>query len=94
MERIKVNKPRVKLIERDQPVRSPARQAAEHRIDKLKPLRLTGSCDIDCEVLHLFPDSDGSIALAFITKTGSTNILLRRRTARELNEALSWLLQH
>jgi hypothetical protein len=93
MERIKVNKPRVKLIEHDQPVRSPVRQAAGHHIDKLKPLRLAGNCDIDCETLHLFPDGDGSIAVSFITKTGSTNILLRRRTACELNEALTYLLE-
>ncbi len=95
MERIKVNRRRVKLVEHQQPVRLPARQAARHHIeiDKLRPLQLTGNCDIDCETLHLFPDDSGSIAFSFITKAGTSNVLLRQRTARELHEALTWLLE-
>ena len=59
----------------------------------LRPPQFTGSCDIDVETLHLFLIDDDDIAFSFITRTAPPTYLLRKRSARELNEALTWLLR-
>jgi hypothetical protein len=48
--------------------------------------------DLEAEMVHVFPERDGVVALGLVTASGTVSICLPPGLARELAEGLSWLI--